>query len=78
LLLEREQPLRAAVELHPRLRRLDAPPRPVEELSPQALFERADLQRHGRLRDSEPLGRLREALALDDGAEGGELARVHK
>jgi hypothetical protein len=47
-------------------------------LRPQPLLERPYLQRDGRLSDAETLGRLREAAPLDDGAEGGELTRVHK
>src|SRR5581483_10031077 len=78
LLLEREQPLRAAVEAQARLGRLDAAPRAVEQLRPEALLERPHLEAHRRLGDPEPLRRLREAPPLDDGAEGGELARVHK
>ena len=78
LLLEREQPLGAAVEPQPGLGRLDAAAGAVEELRPEPLLERPHLQRDGRLGDAEPLGRLREAAPLDDGAEGGELARVHK
>ena len=73
-----EQPLRAAVEPQTRLRRLDPAAGAVEQLRAEPLLERPHLQRHGRLRDAEPLGRLREALALDDGAERGELARIHK
>ena len=45
---------------------------------PEPLLERPDLQADGGLGDAEPLGRLREAAPLDDRAEGGELARVHK
>ena len=78
LLLEAEQPLRAAVEAQAGLGRLDAASRAVEQLRAEPLLERAHLQRDGGLRDSEPLGRLREAAALDDGAEGCELTRVHK
>ncbi len=78
LILEREHPLRAAVEPPPRLGRLDAPSRAVEELRPEPLLERAHLQRHRRLGDAESLGRLGEAAALDDRAERGKLARVHK
>ena len=66
LLLEREQPLRAAVEPHARLGRLDAPAGAVEELRPEPLLERPDLEAHRRLGDAEPLGRLREAAPLDD------------
>ena len=78
LLLEREHALRAAVEPPSGLGRLDAAPRAVEELCAEPLLERAHLQRHGRLGDAEPVGRLREASALDDRAERGELTRVHK
>ncbi len=78
LLLELQQPLRAAVEAPAGLGRLDLAARAVEELGVEALLERPHLERDGRLRDAEPLRRLREAPALDDGTEGGELARVHK
>ena len=44
LLLQREQPLRAAVEPQPRLGRLDAPARAVEQLRAEPLLERANLQ----------------------------------
>src|SRR5262245_61873217 len=77
LLLECQQLLGAAVEAPTRLGRLDATPRAVEELGAQPLLERAHLQRHRRLRDAETLGRLREAAAIDNRAERGELARVH-
>ena len=76
--LEREQPLRAAVEPQPGLGRLDAAAGAVEQLRPEPLLERPHLQRDGRLGDTETLGRLREAAPLDDGAERGELTRVHK
>ena len=66
LLLEREQALRAAVEPQARLGRLDATAGAVEELRAEPLLERAHLERHGRLRDTEALGGLREAAALDD------------
>ena len=78
LVFEREQPLRAAVEPQPSLGRLHSAAGAVEELGPEPLLERAHLERDCRLRHAEPLGRLREAASLDDGAEGGELARVHK
>ena len=78
LLLEREQPLRAAVEPQPGLGRLDAPPGAVEQLGPEPLLERPHLQADGGLGDPEPLRGLREAAPLDDGAEGGELTRIHK
>ena len=78
LLLEREQPLSASVEAQTGLGRLDAAARAVEELRAEPLLERPHLQRDRRLGDAEPLGRLREAAALDDGAERRELARVHK
>ena len=44
----------------------------------EPLLERAHLQRDRRLRDAEPLGRLREAAPLDDRAERRKLTRVHK
>jgi hypothetical protein len=78
LVLEREQPLGGAIELRPGLGRLDAAPRAVEELRPEPLLERAHLQADGRLRDPEPLGRVRERLALDHLAERSQLPRVHK
>ena len=71
LLLEREQPLRAAIEPHPGLGRLDAPPGAVEQLLPEPLLERANLQAHRRLRDAELVGGLREAPPLDDRAKRG-------
>ena len=58
LLLEREEPLRAAVEARTRLGRLDTPARPVEKLGAEPLLERAHLERDGRLRDAELLRRL--------------------
>ena len=78
LLLEREQPLCSVVEAEPRLGGDDAPPRAVEELPADPLFEGAHLLADGGLRDAEPDRRLREALALDDGAERSELPRVHQ
>ena len=60
LLLEREQPLRPAIEPHPGLGRLDPPPGAVEELLPEPLLERADLEAHRRLRDAELVGGLGE------------------
>ena len=78
LLLRGENALRVAVEPLPRLGRLDAAARAVDELHAEPLLECLDLQADGRLRDAEPLGRLREALLLDDGDEGSELPRVHK
>ena len=70
--------LRAAVEREPGLGRLDAAARAVEQLAAEPLLERPDLEADRRLRHPEPLGRLREALPLDDGAERRELPRVHK
>src|SRR5205085_2217460 len=70
--LEREQLLRAAVEGEPGLGRLHPPAGAVEEALPEPLLERTNLEAHRRLRDAEPLRRLREALPLDDGAEGRE------
>ncbi len=78
LLLEREEPLRAAVQAPSGLGRLDAAPRPVEELGAEPLLERPHLQRDGGLGDPEPLGRLGEGAALDDRAERCELTRIHK
>ena len=78
LLLEREQPLGAAVEPQAGLGRLDPPARAVEELRPEPLLERAHLKADGGLRHPEPLGGLREAAPLDDRAEGCELPRIHK
>ena len=78
LLLEREQSLRADVEPHPGLGRLDAPARAVEQLRPEPLLERAHLQADRRLRHAEPLGGLRERAPLDDGAEGCKLTGVHR
>jgi hypothetical protein len=66
LLLERDQPLRSAVEPQPGLGRLDPAAGAVEELLPDALFQRPDLQAHRRLRHSELVGGLREAAALDN------------
>ena len=66
LLLEREQPLRAAVEPQAGLGRLDAAAGAVEELRAEPLLQRAHLERDGRLRDTKALGGLREAAALDD------------
>ena len=71
MLLSGEHALRGRVEAPAGLGRLDAAARPVEQLPAKALLERADLQAYGRLGDPEPLGRLGEALALDDGAERG-------
>jgi len=76
LLLEREQPLRAAIEPHAGLGRLDAPPGAVEQLLPEPLLERANLQAHRRLRDAELVGGLGEAPPLDDSAECCELLGV--
>ena len=78
VLLGGEHTLSRCVETSPGLGRLDPATRAVEELPPEALLERADLQADGRLSDAEPLRRLGEALALDDGAERGKLTRVHK
>ena len=78
LLLEHEQPMRAAIEPPAGLRRLDPAAGAVEKLRAEPLLERAHLQRDGRLGDAEPLRRLREAPPLDDGAEGRKLTRIHK
>src|SRR5262249_31059524 len=76
-LLRSEHALCVPVEALPRLGGLDAATRAIDELDAEPLLQRLDLQAHGRLRDAEPLGRLREALLLDDRDEGGELARIH-
>ena len=70
--------MRRPIEALPRLGRLDPAPGAVEQLRPEPLLERANLEADGRLRDPEPLRRLREALAVDDLAEGGELSRIHQ
>ena len=77
LLLEREQPLGAAVEPDPGLGRLDAPAGAVEQLRPEPLLERPHLQLDRGLRHPEPLGGLRERPPLDDLAECLQLPRVH-
>src|SRR5213078_3105999 len=73
-----EQALGTAVEPPSRFGRLDAATRAVEELQPEPLLERPDLQAHRRLGDAELVGRLREAPPLDDRAKCCELSRVHK
>jgi hypothetical protein len=78
LLLGGEEPLRIPVELAARLCRLDAAARSVEQLPSEALLECPDLQAHRRLRHTQPLGSLREALPVDHCAERRELSRVHK
>ena len=78
LLFELQHPLGAAVEAQARLGRLDPPAGAVEQLHPEALLERAHLQRDSGLGDAQALGRLREAPPLDDGAKRRELTRVHK
>src|SRR5262249_6756825 len=50
----------------------------VEQLAPEALLERAHLQADRRLRHTQALGRLREALALHHSAERRKLTRIHK
>jgi len=71
VLLGGEQALRRGVEPAAGLGRLDPATRAVEQLAPEALLERADLQADGRLSHPEPLGRHGEALPLDHGAECG-------
>src|SRR5881394_1663899 len=73
LLLERDEPLRSAVEPETGLGRLDPAAGAAE-----ALLERPDLQAHRRLRHPELVGGLREAAALDNRTKGRELLRVHK
>ena len=77
LLLLREQPLCASVQPLTRLGRLDPAAGAIEQLAPETLLERPDLQADRRLGHSQLLGRLREAPPLDDGAEGSELPRIH-
>jgi glycosyltransferase involved in cell wall biosynthesis len=72
-----EDALRAPVDPEARLRRLDPSAGPVEELSTEPLLERAHLQADRGLGHAEPFGGLGKALALDDGAECGELACIH-
>jgi hypothetical protein len=69
LFLELQNPLCAAVERKACLGGLDASARTVEQPAVEAPLERPNLQADGRLRDAEPLRRLREALQLDDRAE---------
>ena len=73
LLLHRKEALRAPVEAVPCLGRLHAASRTVEQLRPEPLLERADLQAHRRLGDPELLRRLGEAPPLDNGAERCKL-----
>ena len=77
-LLERQQSLGRRVQTQPCLGRLDAAARTVQELSPEALLQRPDLEADGRLGDAEPLRRLGEALALHHRAERRQLPRIHK
>src|SRR5262249_22298438 len=78
LLLGLEQALRRRVEPQTRFRGLDASAGAVEQLAAEALLEGSDLERNGGLRHAETLRGLREALALNDGAECGQLSRIHK
>jgi hypothetical protein len=78
LLLECEHPLRAPVEPEAGLGRLDPAAGAVEKLLAEPFLERADLQADCGLGHAETRGSLGEASLLDDSAEGGELARVHK
>ena len=78
VLLGRQEPLCRGVEPLASLGRLHAPPRAVEQLPPEPLLERANLEADGGLGDPEPLSGEREALPVDDGAERGQLTRVHK
>src|SRR5436190_12008924 len=75
-LLQRQQPLSRRVEAKACLGGLDAASGAVQQPAPEALLERSDLEADGRLCHAQPLGGLRKALALDDGAEGGQLTRV--
>src|SRR5262245_23634225 len=76
--LQLQHPPGASVEEPPRLGRLDAAPRAVEKPASEPLFERSDLQAHGRLGNAEGLRGLREAPLVDDRAERRKLPRVHK
>src|SRR5207248_2327266 len=76
--LEGEEALGPAVEREAGLGRFDPAPRAVEQLLPEPLLERADLEADSRLGHPEPLGGLGEALPLDDRAKCCELPRVHK
>ncbi len=76
--LRLQEPLSSLVEHEARLGRLDPPTRAIEELPSQPLLERPHLEADRRLRDAEPLSRLREAAPLDDRAERRELPRIHK
>jgi lipopolysaccharide/colanic/teichoic acid biosynthesis glycosyltransferase len=78
LLLEREQALGRGVQARPCFGRFDPATRTVEELRPDALFERPDLEANRRLGDTQPFRGLGEALAIDDRTKCGELAGVHK
>ena len=57
MLLEREEPLCGRVEQAPGLRRLHPAPGAVEQLPPEALLERADLEADGRLGHPEAVPR---------------------
>ena len=70
LLLELEELAGMPVEADACLRRLDAAAGPVEQALADPLLEGANLQADGGLRDAEVLGGLREALSVDDLAEG--------
>ena len=78
LLLGREHAVRVPVQPLPRFGRLDAAARAVEEPNAEPLLERRDLEADRRLRHAQALGRLREALLVDDGHESRELPRIHK
>ena len=78
LLLEGQQLLRRRVEPEAGLRRLDPSPRAVEQLRPEPLLERPNLEADRGLGHAEPLGGLGEALSLDDRAERSQLTGVHK
>ena len=75
--LEREDALCARDHGAALGRRLRLAPAAVDQRDAEALLERAHGLRDGRLRDAERLGGLGERAALDDGAERGELTRVH-
>jgi lipopolysaccharide/colanic/teichoic acid biosynthesis glycosyltransferase len=78
LLLQREQALRTAVQPLAGLGRLNPPSGAVEQSLAESLLERADLETDSWLRDTELVGRLREAPPLDHRAERRQLPRIHK
>ena len=78
LLLELQQALGAAVQAQSRLGRLHPPARAIEQLRPRRFSSARTCNETAGCVTPEPFSGLREAPPLDDGAERGELARVHK